>query len=381
MKNDPNAWTGSDSERIEAALDYAVKNGLPLEITRRQADDGRDHWLIDRAILLPGGCTVRIRDCVIRLSDACRDNFFRSANCGYGIADIRPVSGIRILGEGNAVLRGAARPRATGDSGKTLGEHTFGTDAGKPGENPKGDWRNIGILFAHVDDFAIEGLQIEDPHAWSVSLEYCSHGRVRNMRFRSSGGIAVDGRRETVLNQDGVDLRRGCHDIVIEDISGYTGDDLVALTALPSSPTSPPTGTFWGTEITRGGTGPDAELHHVTIRRVSGYCAGGHHIVRLLNNRGVKLHDISIEDVADLSPEGFHDKAALKIGDSKYGGAAPLGDTYGVTVRSLRSRAQNGILIGGTLADSTVSGLVQEYAGGAAVSAAPETLRNVEFPK
>ena len=380
MKNNPNEWQGTDSERIESALDYAMKNNLPLEITRRADADGRDFWLIDRAVLVPGGCTVRIRDCVIQLSDASRDNFFRSANCGHGIPDIRPASGIRILGEGNAVLRGAAHPRATGDSAKILGERTFGTDAGRAGETPNGDWRNIGILFAYVDDFAIENLSIEEPHCWSVSLEYCSHGRVANLRFKSSGTICVDGRPEIVWNQDGVDLRRGCHDITIEDISGYTGDDMVALTALPAAQGKTP-GDYGRTEVTVSRGDRTDDIHHVTIRRISGYCAGGHHIVRLLNNRGVRLHDVLVEDLTDLSPEDLHDKAALKIGDSNYGGAAPIGDTYAVTVRNVRSRAQNGILFGGTLADSTISGLVQEYAGGVAVNAVPENLRNVEFLK
>ena len=42
--NNPNAYpAGSDSERIELALDYALKNSLPLEITARQSDDGRSY--------------------------------------------------------------------------------------------------------------------------------------------------------------------------------------------------------------------------------------------------------------------------------------------------------------------------------------------------
>lgn len=380
MKNDPNEWQGTDSDRIDRALDYAMKNGLPLEITRRKDADGRDFWLIDRAVCLPGGCTVRIRDCVIQLSDASRDNFFRSANCGHGIADIRPVSGIRILGEGHAVLRGAARPRSTGDSAKILGERTFGTDAGRPGETPNGDWRNLGILFAYTSDFAIENLTIENSHCWAITLEYCSHGRVADLRFASTGEIDVDGETKIVWNQDGIDLRRGCHDIVIEDISGYTGDDMVALTALPAAQGKTP-GDYGRTEVTVSRGDRTDDIHHVTIRRIRGYCAGGHHIVRLLNNRGVRLHDVLVEDLTDLSPEDLHDKAALKIGDSNYGGAAPIGDTYAVTVRNVRSRAQNGILFGGTLADSTISGLVQEYAGGVAFDAAPGTLRNVEFLK
>ena len=92
-KNNPNAYgTGSDSDRIEQALVYAKANSLPLEITAREAADGRTHWLIDRAVCLPGGTEMRIINCTIKLSDRCRDNFIRSANCGMGIDPVVPVS-------------------------------------------------------------------------------------------------------------------------------------------------------------------------------------------------------------------------------------------------------------------------------------------------
>lgn len=40
------------------------------------------------------------------------------------------------------------------------------------------------------------------------------------------------------FNQDGVDVRKGCHNLVIENISGVTGDDAVALTAYRDPPSS-----------------------------------------------------------------------------------------------------------------------------------------------
>ena len=41
-------------------------------------------WLIDRAILIPEDTTIILRGCKIKLSDKCRDNFFRTNNCGMG---------------------------------------------------------------------------------------------------------------------------------------------------------------------------------------------------------------------------------------------------------------------------------------------------------
>ena len=233
----PNDFQGSDVERINLAVQAAAGTGRRVVIPRHNhATDGeRDIWLLDAAILLQSDTTLELDNCHIKLSDRCRDNFIRSANCGMGITDIKPMRGIHIYGVGNVLLEGADHPRATGDSGKTLGERTFGTDAGVESESQKGDWRNIGILMAFVEDFSIRNLKMVDPHCWGISLERCAHGMLRDIEFASGQKRTVDGVEQTILNQDGIDLRLGCHDIIIENITGYSGDDLVALTAIPGT--------------------------------------------------------------------------------------------------------------------------------------------------
>lgn len=166
----PNEFEGSDVERINQAIAAGAETGARVVIPRLNGRGGerRDVWLLDSAILLQDGTTLELVNCRIKLSDTCRDNFMRSANCGLGITDIRPMRHISIRGVGRAVLEGADHPRATGDSGKPLGTRTYGTDAGVAGENPNGDWRNIGILMAWVEDFRIENLTIRDSHCWAV---------------------------------------------------------------------------------------------------------------------------------------------------------------------------------------------------------------------
>ncbi|MFW5868415.1 MAG: hypothetical protein ACOCX2_11400, partial [Armatimonadota bacterium] len=178
MPISPNEFEGSDVERINQALEAAAGTGRRVVIPRRNisADGVRDVWLLDSAILIPGDSVLELDGCHIKLADSCRDNVIRSANCGPGVADIAPISGVHIRGRGNALLEGADRPRATGDGAKTLGERTFGTDAGAEGESQSGDWRNIGILMAFVEDFSIEGIRMKDSHAWAISLERCAHG-------------------------------------------------------------------------------------------------------------------------------------------------------------------------------------------------------------
>jgi len=378
----PNAFRGSDAERINQALRAAAGTGRRVSIPRRNRAAGgdRDLWLLDSAILVPGDTTLELDNCHLKLSCRCRDNLIRSANCGLGITDIRPLRGIHIYGVGNVLLEGADHPRATGDSGKTLGERSFGTDAGAAGESQTGDWRNIGILLAFVEEFSIQGIAVKDTHCWAISLERCAGGTLRDLSFASSGVKTIDGVERKILNQDGIDLRLGCHDILIENISGYTGDDLIALTAIPS-----PDGVAGGLRSTMvssardRGEGQD-DIRHVVIRSVRGYCRGGHHIVRLLNTPGARLHDILLDGLLDTSPpEGIRCRAAVKIGDSAYGGGvAPLGDTSRIVVHNVISRAEHTVLVGGSLCDSVISNVIRCGAGEAVtVASRPEYFRDV----
>ncbi|MBL9178317.1 MAG: cellulase family glycosylhydrolase [Verrucomicrobiaceae bacterium] len=378
----PNEFEGSDTERINRAIEAAAASGGRVVIPRVnvRGAERSEVWLLDSAILLRGNVTVVLDDCRIKLSDRCRDNFMRSANCGAGITGIQPLRNIHLRGTGRAVLEGADRPRATGDGAKTLGKQTYGTDAGVAGESQSGDWRNLGILLAYVDGFSIENIAMRDSHCWAISLERCSNGVLRNLDFASGGTKTIDGVSRAILNQDGIDLRLGCHDIAIENITGFTGDDLVALTGIASGRAPGALdSTMVSGSIDRGG-GLD-DIHHVTMRGINGYCSGGHHIVRLLNTLGIKMHDILIDGLEDKSPAGVSDRAALKIGDKnpRWGGITPLGDTSRITVRNITSRAQHAILVAGSLTDSTIDNVVHRGAAPepVTVESGPENLRNV----
>jgi hypothetical protein len=377
----PNAFSGSDVERINQALAAAAGTGRRVVIPRRNhsARGERDLWLLDSAILVPGDTVLELDNCHLKLADRCRDNLIRSANCGLGVADIQPLRGIHLYGVGNVLLEGADRPRATGDAGKTLGQQTFGTDAGVAGQSQTGDWRNIGLLFAFVEDFTLQGLRFHDSHCWAVSLERCAHGTVRDLDFASSGTKTIDGVAQTVLNQDGLDLRLGCHDILIENITGYSGDDVVALTAIPRDSAAGELRSTMVSSPRDRGAGLD-DIRHVTIRNVRGYCRGGHHIVRLLNTSGVCMHDIVLDGLLDTSPPELRCKAAVKIGDHNYGdGVAPLGDTCRIMVNNVISRSEHTILIGGSLCDSILSNLLRHDVPGSPITvvSGPQFLRNV----
>ena len=68
---------------------------------------------------------------------------------------------------------------------------------------------NIGILLAYVQRFSIQNLTIRDPHCWSISHEHCRDGLLRDLRFEATAFKMIDGKRECLMNQDGIDLRQG----------------------------------------------------------------------------------------------------------------------------------------------------------------------------
>ena len=145
--NDPNFYTGTDSERIAQALDAAADNGGIVRIPPRAADDvsDRNYWLLDEAILLRGNTTLLLENCTLKLSDLCRDNFIRSANSGVGIAKVEPIENVHIIGVGNVTLVGADH-RATGDSARQLAcARTEQTPARRG--IATGDWRNTACCW------------------------------------------------------------------------------------------------------------------------------------------------------------------------------------------------------------------------------------------
>ena len=120
--NNVNDYRGmTDNEVIENAIKNKQKDGIVVIPPRKSdIDSERDFWLLDRAILIPENTTIILQNCKIKLSDKCRDNFFRTANCGIGIAYPEKIKNVHIKGEGLCILEGADHPRATGDGGKIL---------------------------------------------------------------------------------------------------------------------------------------------------------------------------------------------------------------------------------------------------------------------
>lgn len=362
----PNEFEGSDAERINRAIEVAAVSGRRVVIPHDNVSGGArsELWLLDSAILLRSNTTLELDNCRIKLSDRCRDNLMRNVKV-KGV-----TTNLHVRGLGTVVLEGADHPRSTGFGGWALGKHTYGTDGGVAGEIQGGDARNYGLALTSVEDFSLENFTIRDSHAWAICLQQCVRGTLRDLGLASLGYKMIDGVRQRIVNQDGIDLRSGCHDILIENLAGHTGDDMIALTCT-------------------SGAGPRAgdraDIHHVTMRNIRGYSAGACQIIRLLNNRGAKIHDILIDGLTDTTPDVVKkgdliwgpSRAAVKIGDTGYGGIAPVGDTCNVTIRNVTSRARYAILIAGSLSESSISNVVHYGTNDPVTVTSPEYVRDV----
>ena len=219
------AFLPNGSQYIAAQIEAAV-----ADKTRTVTISG--DWNIDEAIRLPSNFTLILDNCHLRMADGCYCNMFVNANHDTDLG--RTVAGtdrnITILGRGRAILDGGTY---NGLSEKTQRQN---------GLPPI--WKNNLLLFTNVDGFKVSGLSCRNQRWWALNFVYCANGYVGNIDFCASDtAIDPDGnvyhglRRDNyadvlVKNADGVDLRQGCHDIVIENLTGFTEDDSVALTAL-----------------------------------------------------------------------------------------------------------------------------------------------------
>lgn len=400
----------NDSEIINNAIKSRDKDGVVV-ISPRTIDETRDYWLLDSAILLPENTTVILQNVKIKLSDRCRDNFFRTANCGLGIEDIVPIKNVHIRGEGICLLEGADHPRATGDSSKIIHapcphfpedickvadwvpaerrfpdkiafwdihNHSYGTDAGKEGESQYGDWRGIGVLFANVEDFSISGLRIKESHGWGISLEACSHGRIEKIDFDARMHKMIDGVYMNMENQDGIDIRNGCHHIIIYDITGCTGDDVIALTAIAKPMDYRPSGSIKSTHVMHNDwSRREKDIHDVIIRNVmarSYLCW----VIRLLPAM-TNIYNVVIDNIIDTKSDGIY----------KCGGTMLLGDrgNYGenypdsmrnITISNVICNGTTAVDVVGFLTDSVITNVVNNNPNCAAVSVVRENgLNNV----
>ncbi|MDD4537476.1 MAG: glycosyl hydrolase family 28 protein [Lentisphaeria bacterium] len=286
---------------------------------------------IAETIVLPSDTTLILDGCHLRMQDGVVCRMFQNAGAeGHNI---------HIEGRGGAVLDGGL-PNG-------LDEFTSCKD-GHPHVS-----ENLVIFFDNVSDFSVTGLTIRDQRWWAMAFMFCERGRIENIRFELTRHQLDSYARWR--NQDGIDLRVGCSDMIIRNITGETGDDMIALTALRSP--------FFEQRYTHPGR--SLAIHHVLIENVRGVtnqCA----LIRLLSHFGQQIHDIVIRNVEETGVPGKTNQTqmAIRIGDRippyyrrDEANAQQFGDIHDIRIENLTTRALTAIVTADSVKDVFVKGV------------------------
>ncbi|HEY0667373.1 MAG TPA: glycosyl hydrolase family 28 protein [Sphingobacteriaceae bacterium] len=354
----PNNFTGTDIQRIRAAIASAKGTTNKIVIPKRNSN-GTNIWKIDSAILLPANMTVILDNCIIQLSDLCRDNMFRSDNVGIGITNPKWVQNISIVGIGDVVLKGADNPRSTGDAYRTLvgtnqkGRVSYGSDAGKEGLKQKGDWRNNMIQIAYVDGFKLKNVTIQNSHAWAISFERTKNAEISSIRFNNPEYIRVNGEQVKTYNKDGINLRHGCKYFRINDITGINGDDLIALSSLDVAPFYHSNGDINSYQVTSTKwSGPEDDTEQVFITN----CQTNYTGVAIRASDLAGIHHVYINGVItkarpDTPPPYGGSPYTVLIGGLGYGDASIRGKINNIYATNLFGDGKSLILVQSPVAD------------------------------
>lgn len=302
-----------------AYLQNLINTADQVIIPRNNPLTGDHIWEISAPLILSSGKTVILDGAHLCLADGVYANIFATEPpLGCPMTAEALLYDIHIIGKNGAVLDGG-NPNG-------LTEHTSEKD-GRPHV-----LFNTLIYFRGVKGFSVKNLSVVQPRYWGLTFTFCSDGEISAIDFTAANNVP---------NQDGIDLRVGCHDIVISDITGTTGDDTVALTGL--------LGTTGKVQCIADLT-PD--IHDIQIKNISSYVTGGHGIIRLLNHDGVRLYAVTITHVHDRSIDcgGIRCQAAVRIGDANYAQIRPMqpGEMHDIKVRDVMTNADIAVKIHGT---------------------------------
>lgn len=339
-----NEFKKDGSKYISEKIAEAIKNG-----SRTATITG--FWDIDEPVRLPSDICIVLENCHLRVATGAFTNIFvnEKFNTELGRTPDGKDRNITIKGKGFAILDG--NEEYNGLSERTQKKNGF----------PE-VYKNNLIIFTNVDGFSVSDIECRNQGWWAMNFYYSSNGYVGNVKFqandtridengkRHKGLIFEDYESTLVKNADGINLRVGCHDVVIENITGFTEDDTIALTAVPDE--------YFEKEF--GNDEMPLDIFNVTVRnvRASSYCS----IVRILNQGGPKIHDVLLENLYDTSdecPSLNHGCNVIKIGDlHPYAERhATEDENYNITVRNIYACGVNALKLTGGIGNLSLQGI------------------------
>lgn len=352
----------SDSKMIQAAVDDATKFGATAFIPSINSRTGESLWVLDEGIRLHSGSHVIIDGAHLRLGDDTCINFFLNDSAVEGerwwMSETRQKD-ITIEGRGGALLDGGNHNgifehcfNIYDESGKFIRKQEY--------KGFKNAAINRGVMLRNVERFEVSGLRFINQRYWGMCFEFCTAGHIHDISFEAHANVP---------NQDGIDIRVGCNNILIENISGMVGDDMIALT------------NFGAAE--EGDL--DTSIHNVIIRNIRAFETSRCDMIRVLNRGGHQIYNVQISGVVDLTPEGDARRplAGIRIGDLNDYPARlnEPGETRNITVRDVVTRARFGVYCANTLVDAVFDNIQMVADGGIGAYFNGAYLENVYFDK
>ena len=324
--NQEELFADSDSKTIQNAIAAAEEDGCrKVVIPRYNARMDRTEWIIDEAILIPSNMTLVLDNCYMVQGKGVYDNMFRNSNALLKEKTLETEQhDIAIIGEGNVCLDGGVHNGLLERTGRKNGLTT-------------GSQVNQMLLWINVRNLRMENLHIENQRHWAINHIYCSNVKIKNIDFWAIPHVP---------NMDGIDLRLGCHDFEMENITGRTGDDTIAMTAI--------SGLAEGAARVEG---KSSDICGVKIRNV---ISDPNRMlnVRVLTQDGNQVHGIDVDTIMDTSDYATKTKCNAAIGIGTQGALyvkvcrAKIGDLRGITAKNVYSRGKAALRFDDGCADS-----------------------------
>ena len=343
--NDPGVIGPSDSRSINNAVIEAIKSGVRrVVIPRVNERTGEERWDIDEAIILFSNLEIVLDNCYIRQIDGSMDNVFRNF-------DDDVIRGTLEEEQENIIIRGVGNAVIDGGNMNGLIEATSRKD-GRPHIE-----KNNPIRLHNVRGLKLLDFTILHQRWWAVNLLFVEEALISGLKIICGPDAP---------NQDGIDIRLGCNNIIIQNIFGQSGDDFIALS-----------GFLGGRESQKYMVkGKSIDIHDIVIKNIlatSADCS----TIALRNHDGVKIYNITIDTVndtlssavlADTDPYFINRSdfnfdsyklpkspyATVRIGQDNYIHERPCasGDIFGIHVTNIHSKINTAIMINVNLENS-----------------------------
>lgn len=342
----------TDSESIQNAVNAASAQGINLVVIPRwNVRTQQAKWELEKAVKVPSCMTIVFLQAYLRQADFCYENMFTNARAyeHEGRCIAHEEHDLTFSGIGDVVLDGGM---PNGLLEKTCNMY------GLPDKR-----YNATVLFNNVRNLVIENMQFRQSRWYGTYFIHCDTCRISNLDFDEW---------EDCCNRDGVDIRSGCHNFLVENITGTTGDDTVALNNLGNDGND-------GRYV----KGKDPDTLNMVIRNIKSD-AGRWFTVRLLCQDRHLEQNFALDTIMDVSCAENQKTvdAAVMIGSHEYHYKIPaeLGDLAHLTVRDVYCRSRQSVAFGGCSDDVTVSNIHTYGDGYAAVSVRLEAkVRNVRI--